>query len=242
MKKLNVFQIKIILIILMLLDHLFFAFPQIFPTWVHGLTRGVAPMFAYFMVEGYFYTRNKIKYGFRLFVWSVFMQIGNIIINSIFSSKGIFIHNNIFSTLFIGYMTICIFEYAKREDGFKKIASTILGIMVTLIGAMVTEGGSSVIPFTLITYFFRGNLKKQIIGYISIAILLFLMSFNIYETFNETFEMLMFNSDFLLILAIPTILMYDGERGMNNNFSKYLFYIFYPLHLWLIALVTFMIR
>lgn len=59
MKKLNAFQIKVFLIIMMLLDHISSAFPGVLPNWTHAITRGVSPMFAYFLVEGYFYTRSK---------------------------------------------------------------------------------------------------------------------------------------------------------------------------------------
>lgn len=68
------------------------------------------------------------------------------------------------------------------------------------------------------------------------------MSYVPYESITDTLKMLMYNSDFLEILAIPTILLYNGERGINNKFSKYLFYVFYPLHLWILAAISFMIK
>jgi hypothetical protein len=83
-------------------------------------------------------------------------------------------------------------------------------------------------------------MKKQVISYTILFALLFFTSYTQYSTINETIEMLMFNSDFLFILVVPLILLYNGERGMNNKFSKYLFYVFYPLHLWVIALLQFM--
>lgn len=242
MKKFNAFQIKIFLISLMLLDHIFSAFSGLMPSWVHGLTRGVAPMFAYFLVEGYFYTRNKRRYGSRLLGFAIFMYIGNMIINTIFASKDVMVNNNIFATLFVGFIGISIFEYAKKHEGFKKILLRILATIVVIVGAMFTEGGISVIPFILITYFFRGNMKKQIIGYLLLSVVLLSMEYVPYESFNITFDMLMYNSDFLEILAIPTIIMYNGERGLNNKFSKYLFYVFYPLHLWILATISFMIK
>ncbi|MGL4912473.1 MAG: TraX family protein, partial [Romboutsia sp.] len=104
-----------------------------------------------------------------------------------------------------------------------------------------TEGGIVVIPFILITYLLRDNKKKQIIAYIILSIILFAMSYVPYPTLEETINMLMFNSDFLFILVVPFILLYNGERGMNNKFSKYLFYVFYPLHLWILAVIQFIL-
>ncbi|MGL4914437.1 MAG: TraX family protein, partial [Romboutsia sp.] len=56
MKKLNAFQIKVFALILMLMDHLYFAFPQVFPLWFHPLSRVVSPIFAFLLVEGFFHT------------------------------------------------------------------------------------------------------------------------------------------------------------------------------------------
>ena len=84
-------------------------------------------------------------------------------------------------------------------------------------------------------------MKKTIIGYAILSILLFIMSFQQMDTLEMTINMLMFNSDFLLILVVPFILLYNGERGPSNKFNKYLFYVFYPLHLWLLAIIEYVI-
>lgn len=238
MKKFNAFQIKILLLILMLLDHLWFAFPNVFPAYIHGLSRCVSVMFAYFLVEGFFYTRSRTKYGLRLFGFAVFMKIGNTIINLMVSSNPrAMVDNNIFATLFVGFVIINLFELSKSKKGINKIGLIILGIIIGLVGAVSTEGGQVVIPFIVIAYGFRGSLKKQFIGYSILSALLLCMTLG----GPLDYEMLMFNSDFLFILVIPLILLYNGERGLNNKFSKYMFYVFYPLHLWIIALIKFMI-
>ena len=241
MKKLNAFQIKVFALVLMLMDHLWSAFPGIFPMWFHPLSRVVSPIFAFLLVEGFFYTRSRLKYNIRLWGWAAFMQVGNIIMNVLLKSREVSVHNNIFATLALGLTIISIIEYSKNKTGVSKLLLIILAIILIPL-CVFTEGGMAVLPFILITYSFRGNTKKQIIGYIIFSILLFVMSYNQYPTVKETIEMLMFNSDFLFILVVPFMLMYNGERGMNNKFSKYLFYVFYPLHLWLLAIIEFYIN
>ena len=47
-----------------------------------------------------------------------------------------------------------------------------------------------------------------------------------------------------VILSIPVILMYNGQRGSNrkiNNILKWLFYIYYPLHLFIIGCIQFFV-
>ncbi|MGL5348152.1 MAG: TraX family protein [Peptostreptococcaceae bacterium] len=241
MKKLNAFQIKVFALILMLMDHLYFAFPKVFPLWFHPLSRVVSPIFAFLLVEGFFHTRNRKKYNIRLWGWAVFMQVGNIAINTILKSKEVSVHNNIFLTLALGLTIISILEYSKKKVGANKLMLITAAILLLPL-SILTEGGIAVIPFILITYLFRNSNNKKIIGYVILSALLFIMSYAAYPTIEETINMLMYNSDFLLILAVPFILMYNGERGMNNKFSKYLFYVFYPLHLWVIALIEFTLK
>ncbi|HWT74235.1 MAG TPA: hypothetical protein VN258_05875 [Mobilitalea sp.] len=39
-----------------------------------------------------------------------------------------------------------------------------------------------------------------------------------------------------IIFSLPILYLYNGEKG-GNKFSKWGFYIFYPLHLLIIALI-----
>lgn len=45
-----------------------------------------------------------------------------------------------------------------------------------------------------------------------------------------------------VVLSVPIIMMYNGERGNNqrlNHIMKWLFYVYYPLHLLIIGLIQF---
>jgi len=80
------------------------------------------------------------------------------------------------------------------------------------------------------------------LGYFILSALMFFATFTRYEDIETTINMLMYNSDFLLICVIPFVLLYNGERGANTKFNKYLFYVFYPLHIWLLAIAQFIIK
>lgn len=43
-----------------------------------------------------------------------------------------------------------------------------------------------------------------------------------------------------LAYLVPMILIahYNGEKGNNSTFSKYVFYVFYPVHMFLIGLMS----
>ncbi len=85
-KILDAFTLKLIMVVLMVLDHIAQFIPNS-PYWLHWPGRLVAPVFFYLLTEGYKYTSSKQKYMKRLFTWAGIMFIGNIIISFIFKRK-----------------------------------------------------------------------------------------------------------------------------------------------------------
>ena len=118
----------------------------------------------------------------------------------------------------------------------------IFGIILVFIGVIISEGGIVVIPFVLITYIFRNKKIVRNILYLVFSLIMLFISYTPYGDIKTTIEMLLFNCDWFFISVIPFLYLYNGERGLNNKFSKYFFYIFYPLHLWIIATIAFLVK
>ncbi|MBO0423785.1 TraX family protein [Enterococcus plantarum] len=239
-------QLKLFMMSLMLLDHLIPLLPPQFATPIHMVTRCVAVFFAFMAVEGFHYTRSRKNYLLRLYGWAAIMFTGNTLINSlIIKDPMYFSYNNIFLTLAVGVTILSLIDFAKHEKKTVfKIITTILTIILTLavcLGLIPAEGGFVIIPFMLLSYFFRNNAKKRDISYMIFAIPLFIMP--LLGLPNYSFEMIKEqiggNPDFLFILVIPFIHLYNGKKGNSNPAFKYLFYIFYSVHLWIITLVNF---
>ena len=246
MKKFNAFQLKLFMVILMVFDHLE-NIPGLLPAWLpeifHVLTRCVAPLFAFMAVEGFIHTRSRFKYNARLFIWSAIMFGGNTIINKVIGKAGLFVQNNIIFTLACGVLVLNVWCY-KIHDKHKnakllKTTKVIIAIPVTLIACIAYEGSLVVVPFMLICYFFRNNIKARNIYALIFGFILFFSSINIMQSLEMTIKMMMYNSDWLFITVLPIISLYNGERGSNSIFTKYFFYIFYPLHLWIISLIAY---
>ena len=68
----NIFTIKIIALILMLMDHIGEFFPDS-PIWFRWLGRLAAPLFFYALAVGFHHTRNRKKYLLRLYLANVGM-------------------------------------------------------------------------------------------------------------------------------------------------------------------------
>ena len=63
---LNVNQLKYLAAAFMVIDNAYFSFDTVIPAWVHLITRFVAPLFAFLMVEGFFHTHDRRKNLLRL--------------------------------------------------------------------------------------------------------------------------------------------------------------------------------
>ncbi|MBP2622643.1 TraX family protein [Streptococcus oricebi] len=238
MKKLNGTQIKYLMGFLMVFDHLHYL-PNFLPLlWVsvfHALTRCVAVWFAFNAVEAFFHTSNLKAYLTRLYGCSLLMATGNFLLNWIFEYKGIVLTNNIFLTLAVGVTLLTLFF--KPFKG-KEMWSYLLGVLLFFPALFLVEGGIVILLFMLITAGLRQKKRLRNLAYLALSFLLLLMSFQLYDTWAVTLEMLLFNSDFLFITVLPFLALYNGEQGKKTRFNQYFFYIFYPAHLWLLALIA----
>jgi len=233
----NGFQIKLLMAFLMLLDHL---------RYIHGLappetaafltliSRCAAPMFGYLAVEGIRHTRNLKKYCRRLAIWAAVVYMGNAILNTLFrnwsgtlpeAERALLYRNpNAIFTLALGTIGIALILWGKRQQTTGIPAYILVGI-VFCIGFLYGEWGSVVLPFMFVEYFFRDKKILRLSGYVLTEIIALLLPW------GEPFWFLVF----------PFIFLYNGERGPKTKFSKNFFYLFYPIHLWVIAILNFLV-
>lgn len=117
------------------------------------------------------YTRNQIRYNFRLFGWAVFMWAGNTLLGFLLQSKDIQVNNNIFLTLAMGVLVPNIIAYAMKRlenqgNRILKYLRILSGMIVLVTEFMFTEGGIIVMPFMLLPTCF-GIFSKDEMQYIS---------------------------------------------------------------------------
>ena len=81
----------------------------------------------------------------------------------------------------------------------------------------------------------RGNLKKQTLWMMFYVAIYTTVYFFAIDKIYGVLQM-------AVVLSVPIIRMYNGKRGNNqriNNIIKWLFYIYYPLHLFIIGWMQF---
>ncbi len=173
------------------------------------LGRLAFPLFCFLIAEGFIHTKNLKKYALNLFV---FAMISEIPYNLMLSGKLIYMaQQNIYFTLLLGVAAVWVAE--NINESWQKFLLLALIIAVAIV--------------LRVDYGFRGVLL--------ILLLYILRNNKILQTF---LSLPMLSGGFAAWFAFIPINMYNGKRGfIKGGFLKYLFYLFYPLHILLLILI-----
>jgi hypothetical protein len=244
-KVLNSFQIKLIAIITMVIDHAgMIFFPRIIVFRIIG--RIAFPLFAFFIAEGFRHTRSVKKYLFRLLLCAVLFQVpdwlfGSETMRRIFISWGwesvpsINYELNIFATLFLGLAAISLYNKLKEKHiAYSWLAVTAMAVIAQIIGA---DYGAYGVLFIIVFYIVERNTIRILIGWIILHTM-----YAAYEVFSSYMasSVIAFPHSIQLysLLSIGVIALYNGERGRK---MKYFFYLFYPLHMVVLYVIDYII-
>ena len=239
--KLNGLHLKIIALILMFTEHfcryLGEILPNRFPLYLEYAGRIVAPIFFFLAVESYFKTSNRRRYIIRLYVWAIIMQVGNFIISRIvqttFQPENFFpVAQNIFLSIAVGVRMIAAFEWGRSQSGIKKSGGFALAGFLAF-ASLLTEASYNGLAMLIVFYFFYNKKPALFFAYAGLSVLFFLWGLTNLEYFWE------FEFQWMMIAALPLIILYNGERGRYS--LKYLFYAFYPLHIWILYFIRYAI-
>ncbi|WP_165210063.1 TraX family protein [Streptococcus tangpeifui] len=95
----------------------------------------------------------------------------------------------------------------------------------------IMDGGTETLIVGIAMYLCRKTLKREVLAFVIVSLIVNLgRGFLVGAPLTlHTFLFLYF--EWMEIFAAPLMLMYNGQRGKG---SKHLFYIFYPLHIYLL--------
>lgn len=243
-KILNSNQLKLIAIIAMTVDHIAWAmfdgYPSaLLPLVMHIIGRLTCPIMCYFIAEGYHYTRNINKYTFRLFAFAFVSHFAYIFASNDFVDFKSFIpfyygnflnQTSVMWSLAWGLVMLRIAD-SKRIKSIYKVLLVILICIITLPSDWSCIAALCIMAIGTN----RGDFRKQMswmIFYVALYSLVYFFAI------DKAYGILQMG----VVLSIPVIAMYNGERGKNpkiNKFMKWFFYIFYPAHLFVIGLINY---
>ncbi len=251
--------IKRIALITMIIDHIGSHIPGM-PIWFRYVGRISAPLFVFCSVWGFCYTEKKEKYLVRLYILSACMSIGNCAMGGI--TNGNIPENNFFMTLFLGALIVYIFERWKVKgislfcvyqvcvvfllaysEAFARLINNEIHIPYwaeyiagTLSGCILSaEGGILFVALYVIMYFVKSNILLMSGMYIMFSFVMYKGTNRVWNSAFFKFTVFgLWEFEYLMILALPITLLYNGKRGRG---SKYFYYWFYPVHIWALLLV-----
>lgn len=227
---LNSNQIKFLAILAMTIDHVTWIF---FPGcqhiwWVMGLHiigRITAPIMWFFIAEGFFYTRSRKKYAERLFLFALISHFAYNFAGGIpFIPRGLFNQTGVMWSLSWSVVLMCCFESEKYPQWVKVIFSLLICLITfpsdwSCIAAMC--------PAFL--YSHRGDFKKQAWDIVFWSFLYAVVYFFVIDKVYGLMQM-------CTVLSLPILWLYNGQRG-NWKGMKWLFYVYYPAHLFVIGFI-----
>ncbi|WMJ78847.1 MULTISPECIES: TraX family protein [unclassified Sedimentibacter] len=207
----NVFALKIIALVTMIIDHYGAIFQEDMMIF-RMIGRIAFPIYCFLLVEGYFHTSNFKKYAQRLLLFALISEIPFDL--AFFNQVG-FVHQNIFFTLFIGLITIYILDNKVERFKFNNTAVIISACILAVL--LKVDYDAMGIVYILTFYFTRNQEKPK--KFIITSIVMIIVNFS--SVFIQQ----------LSLLALPFIYKYNGSLGAKNKFLQISFYAVYPLHL-----------
>lgn len=220
-KYLNTLQLKLIAACAMSIDHAMYTFyPYAYELRTIG--RLAFPIFAFLVAIGYEKTRNLTLYMGRMFLFALIAQVPY---QKMAGLPGI--TPNVIFTLFFGLMAILAIEKGNL------FIRTISPLLLILIAEILAFDHSAYGVLMVIAIYYARNNKVALSLWIFILTILFSLQYLYLGGFaNPGWYIVLF-----YIFTIPLILLYNGEKGLSNVFTKWFFYIFYPAHIILLVIL-----
>ena len=184
------------------------------------LGRIAFPLFAFFLVEGFFKTGNRKKYLASLLIFGIISEIPfDMALSGVFFELN---SNNIMFTLALMLITIWTIDILKEKmQNMSKytwypVSFVIVGIMciISMVTGLDYEYHAIMIGY-LFYIFYNKRVFAIFLGYLAI--------------FKEVWS----------LLGFSLILTYNGKRGKQNKLFNY---CFYPVHLLILGILRMVLK
>ena len=184
------------------------------------LGRIAFPLFAFFLVEGFFKTGNRKKYLASLLIFGIISEIPfDMALSGVFFEPN---SNNIMFTLALMLITIWTIDILKEKmQNMSKytwypVSFVIVGIMciISMVTGLDYEYHAIMIGY-LFYIFYNKRVFAIFLGYLAI--------------FKEVWS----------LLGFSLILTYNGKRGKQNKLFNY---CFYPVHLLILGILRMVLK
>ena len=207
----------------MCLDHIKYAIPETrsFITIYFGRISFL--LFAFLVGEGYCHTSNLKKYYKRLIIFACISQIPFMLFRTLVGEWRML---NILCTLLLGLIAITVFD---KLDKKYYISLPVVGLIIWLGNILRVDYGWFGVAGVFLLYLLR---NKKFLRLFGVAVLNFVYYFDRLFSYD-------FKSSFIsyLFTTLPAVILlaYNGKLGKK---TKYIYYIFYPVHMIILYVIS----
>lgn len=240
--------LKLFACVCMIIDHI--GYTGLLPYWwLRAIGRLAFPIFCFFIVEGYFHTRSLWRYLARLCIFSLLCEIPF----DLMSSGGRYTWDlgsqNVFFTLALGLIAIAVLDYGKKLltgelSVGNRVLSAVLGAVLILASCTLPlltarlihcDYGYLGVLCVIALYITRGH---PALSFVALALIFELLS-NSYSIAVPLFGGAQFSFKLQTLGALAAIpfVLYNGKLGAGGKAAKWAFYLFYPVHSLVLALL-----
>lgn len=223
------FTLKIIAILAMTSDHIGIVFWNWLPVWGRALLFAPGgltfPIMAFLLTEGYRHTRNFNRYALRLFAFALVSLV------PFWLAMGNF-RGNVLFTLLLGLIAIRLYDTMQNRGLF------VLAFVGLTLLTLFTDWNLVGVPMVLLCHVTKEP-RKRVWAPIALVWAAMLLPTALMAlagpagAFAETLPSMLFLA-VGCTASIPLLARYNGQRGRS---LKYIFYLYYPLHLVLLVLL-----
>jgi len=231
-KGLTGFQLKLIAVTAMLIDHIAWAFVPLetgLGQIMHFVGRITAPTMCFFIAEGYRHTRSLPRYVLRLALFALISQIPFTYYDY---GRAAFFPLNVIYTLILGLLAIHCYA-AIPQESMRWTAITLL-ILLSIPADWNMFGVLLCLGF----YVLRDNWMRLAGFLVGLTLVLAAWLIAAELTAGYDFTTALRRNWFHLGILLNLLLLprYNGLRG-GGRWTRWLFYVFYPMHLAVIGLL-----
>lgn len=244
----STFVLKVIAMVSMLIDHLTYSFvPTDSGLYAAGriIGRLAMPIYCFLIVEGFFHSKDLKKYVLRLCGLAILSEIPFDLLHHAHKWFDLSCQNVIF-TLLLGLFAVIVIDKMRftimLTNPFAYNTLTVIVILAVgfLAHFVLTDYGAFGVTLIICMYFFR---EKKWLSAIMFFVLVCIFSGDAVNsitaaTSDNVMRAEVSSLELYGLAAFVPIFFYNGKKGPDD---RHLFYLFYPVHLLIIAVVAMLV-
>lgn len=204
--------LKLVACLSMLLDHVgAVLLPE--ALWLRALGRLAFPIYCFLLVEGVAHTSSRLRYGLRLGLVAVLSELP-----FDWALGGSWGHQNVLFTLLLGFLAVCAME---KFQGL--LGKLMIGLPFAVVAQFLgTDYGGMGVVLCAVFALAQGMPNRRTIELLGLGLVCWQIG----------------GLEILGVLALIPIALYTGEKKTHSRWIQWAFYLFYPVHLAVLAAIA----